>query len=132
MPPVLRSVLAIVAGFLCINFVIIAFTLTAVATLHLKSSQPTSGYLIFNVTYSFLACIAGGFVCGMVAGRKPLQHALALSCIMLFFGIFSYLHYKGQQPLWYQLMMISAPPALALAGAAIFQRQSARAKTHIR
>ena len=129
MPPVLRSILAIVVGFLCINFVIIVLTLIAVMAGSTQGGHSATAPA-FNVVASFLGCVAGGFVCGLVAGRKPLQHALALGCIMLFSGIFSYLHLRGQQPLWYQLMMISAPPLLVLVGAAIYQRQAAHAGAH--
>lgn len=132
MPPVLRSILAVIAGFLTMNFIVILLTLLSIATLHLNSGHPTPGYLAFNVVYSFLAALGAGFVTAFAAGRQPLHHAAALAALLLAFGIFSYHHYRGQQPLWYQLMMIATPPLLVLAGAAIFARQSPAAPSQAR
>lgn len=124
----MRSILAIIVGFLTMNFIVILFTTIAVAILHLKSTHPTSGYLVFNILYSFLAATAAGYVAALIAGRKPLQHALVLAAIMLAFGIFSYRHYTGLQPHWYQLIMIAVPPLCVLAGASI-EARSARSLT---
>ena len=131
MPPVLRSVIAVIAGFLTLNFIVIVLTLIAVSTMHLKSGHPTPAYLVLNVVYSFFAAAAAGFVAALIAGRKPLQHAASLAAIMLAFGIFSYYKYAGTQPLWYQLMMMIVPPLCVLAGGAIIARREAADRLNI-
>ncbi len=118
--------MAIIVGFLTLNFTIVVFTLISVATLHLKSGHPTPGYLVFNVLYSFAAATAAGFVAALIAGRKPLQHGLVLAAIMLAFGIFSYRRYAGLQPLWYQFMMLVVPPLCVMLGALIEARNARR------
>ena len=128
MPPVLRSIFAVIGGFLTMNFIIIIFTVISVAMLHLKSGHPSPGYLAFNVGYSFFAAGAAGFVTGLIADRLPLGHAAVLAVIMLAFGIVSYPHFTGQQPLWYQVMMMSVPPLCVLAGAALFARTRPRVR----
>ncbi len=122
MPPILRSIFGIMAGFIVMSVVVMILTMVAVVTLHLKSGHPTPGYLAFNVAYSFLAAAAGGAVAALVAGRRYVLHGAVLGGIMLVAGVFSYMHYTGSQPLWYQWLMIVAPPLCAVAGAAVAAR----------
>ena len=126
MPPILRSILAVIAGFIAMSFVIIVLTLLSIKTMGLKSGHPTPGYLVINVVYSFLAAAAGGFVTALIAAVKPVEHAYVLACVMLVMGALSYAHYRGTQPGWYQLLLVLVPPLCAIAGAAICAR-SARA-----
>jgi hypothetical protein len=126
MPPILRSILAVIAGFIAMSFVIILLTVVSVKTMGLKSGHPAPGYLVLNVVYSFIAAAAGGFVTALIAAVKPVEHAYVLACVMLVMGALSYAHYRGTQPGWYQLLLVLAPPACAIAGAAICAR-SARA-----
>ena len=123
MPPILRIILGVMAGFLTINCIVIVLTLISVKAMHLQSGHPTPGYLVANVAYSFAAALAGGFVAAFFARPRAITAASVLAAIMLFFGIFSYLHYTGQQPLWYQILMIVAMPVAALVGAALYARR---------
>ena len=116
----LRSMLAIIAGFITMNFIVIALTLVSIATMHISSGHPPPGYLIVNVLYSLLAAASAGFVTALVAGYRPLTHAGVLAGIMLVFGLFSYKHYTGTQPLWYQWLMIAVGPLCVIGGAAIY------------
>ena len=129
MPQILRSVLAVIAGFVTMSFVVIVLTVIAVNAMGLKSGQPTPGYLVINVAYSFFAAGAAGFVTALIAGVKPLEHAYVLAGIMLVMGAVSYLHYTGTQPGWYKAMMVVAPPLCAVAGAMVCARS---AKVHAR
>jgi hypothetical protein len=122
MPPILRSILAVIAGFVAMSFVVIVLTLLSVKSMGLKGGHPTAGYLVINVVFSFLAAAAGGFVTALVAAVKPVEHAYVLACVMLVMGALSYARYRGTQPGWYQLMLVLVPPLCAIAGAAICAR----------
>lgn len=128
MPQILRSVLAVVAGFVTMSFVVIVLTVIAVNAMGLKSGHPTPGYMVINVVYSFFAAGAAGFVTALIAKVNPLEHAYVLAGIMLVMGVVSYVHYTGTQPGWYKVMMVVVPPLCAIAGAAICAR-SARLHT---
>ena len=124
MPQILRSVLAVIAGFVMMSIVVIVLTLIAVNAMGLKSGQPTPGYLVFNVAYSFFAAGAGGFVTALIARVKPVEHAGVLAGIMLVMGVVSYMHYRGTQPGWYQGMMVVVPPLCAIGGALVCARSA--------
>lgn len=124
MVSVLRSFFAVMVGYMVMMVVVIALTLIFVKTMGLKTGNPTPGYLLINVVYSFLAAAIGGWVTGRVAEVKPMVAAGALAILMAITGFLSYQHYTGQQPHWYQLMMMFAPSLCALGGAAIYARNS--------
>ena len=130
MPQILRSILAVIAGFVTMSFMLIVLTLIAVNAMNLKPGQPTPGYLAINVAYSFLAAGAAGFVTALIAGVKPLEHAYVLAGIMLVMGVVSYMHYTGTQPGWYKGMMVVVPPLCAIAGAIVCAR-TARLHTQV-
>ena len=124
MPQILRSILAVIAGFVTLSFMVILLTLIAVNAMGLKSGPPTPGDMVAKVAYSFFASAAAGFVTALAAGVKPLEHAYVLAGIMLVMGVVSYLHYRGTQPVWYQAMMVVVPPLCAIAGAAVCVRSA--------
>jgi nitrate/nitrite transporter NarK len=109
-------------GYMVMMVVIIALTLVFVKTMGLKSGNPTPGYLAINVIYSFLAAAIGGWVTARIAEFKPMIAAGALAILMAVMGVLSYRHYAGQQPFWYQVMMMVAPSLCALGGAALYAR----------
>ena len=90
MPQALRSALGCIAGFLAINVVVIGCTLAVVKAMHLRSGEPTPG--------------------SVIARPRPMMAVYVLSALLMFFGVFSYLHYKGQQPAWYQALMVVLMP----------------------
>ena len=122
MPAALRSLLAVIAGFITLSFVVGLLTQIAIVTLHVRPGQPTPGYLAINVLYGFLAALAAGYITGLAAGRRPVEHATALASITLIAGVISSLHYAGLEPIWYRWLMILAPPLLMLAGGYIVLR----------
>ncbi len=122
MPPVLRSILAILAGFVTMAIVVMVLTLIAVSAMHLKSGHPTPGYLAVNIFYSFAAAALGGYVTARLAPSSPFKHAYILAAIMLVAGAASYMQYRGTQPFWYQVTITFLAPAAALIGARLTQR----------
>jgi hypothetical protein len=128
MPPVLRSILAVMVGFIVMSVTVGLLTAVSVALLHEKSGSPTSGYIVFNIVYSLLAAFAGGAVAALVAGRKPVLHGAVMAAIMVAAGTYSFVHVIGRQPIWYQLFILIVPPLVVVGGAAIVARSNAAAK----
>jgi hypothetical protein len=122
MPQPLRSLLAVLAGFLSMAAVVILLTTLSVKLFHLRSGHPTPPYLVANVLYSLGAAELGGFVTAKIAQRSPIAHGIALALLMLLLSIVSYKNHPPGQPLWYQIFLIIAPPLVAIAGAALTTR----------
>jgi hypothetical protein len=116
---ILRSILAIVAGFVTMVIVVMVFTIVSVKALHLQSGHPTPLYLTLNVAYSVFAAMAGGYVSARIAMHHPLHHAYFLAGLIELLSLVSYFHYHGSQPLWYQLMLCIVPPLFVIAGAVL-------------
>jgi peptidoglycan/LPS O-acetylase OafA/YrhL len=119
MHPPLRSFLAVFLGYLVMAIVVVLLTVVAVQTMHLKSGQPTPGYLAVNVVYSLLAAAVGGWVTGRLGRPLSLQHGYALAAVMVVMGVLSYRHYTGSQPRWYQGVLVVLPAGCALVAAGL-------------
>ncbi|MGA7243265.1 MAG: hypothetical protein WBX19_08790 [Terracidiphilus sp.] len=78
--------------------------------------KPKPGYVFVNVGYSFLAAAAGGYVTAWIAQKNPLIHVLALAITVLLLAALSALQQRGQQHLWYALMLVALTPLGVLAG----------------
>ncbi|HEX7937593.1 MAG TPA: hypothetical protein VF483_01305 [Gemmatimonadaceae bacterium] len=93
----LRSVLAILAGFLSMMVLVMPFTvITARVMLGTRTREdmmktpPTPAYVNLNLLFSGLAAVLGGFVAGRVATHVPLGHAAVLATFMAVFGFVSW------------------------------------------
>ncbi len=124
MPSLLRSFAAVIVGFMVMMLTVIALTLVLVKTMGQQSGHPTPGYLVANVVYSLLAAAVGGFVTAAIAASRPVRHAVALGGVIFAMSVLSYQHYKGQQPIWYQCMMMVLPAVGAVAGAVVYARNA--------
>ncbi|SEG42882.1 hypothetical protein SAMN05421819_2885 [Bryocella elongata] len=122
-PQALRSVLAVLAGFVAMVALVIVCTLLAMQAMHLKSGHPTPGYLVINATYSLLAAVAGGWIAARLSRYKPLHHALALAMIVAFLSLVMLMKPSLSQSYTYQLAMAIVPPFAVLAGGWLASRQ---------
>ncbi len=121
MPPLIRSVLAVLGGFA--TMMILVGTATAVAVRLMLTTaipgtmpQPTPAYLAINLAYSGLFALIGGYATGFLAGRAPFAHCVALAGLTLLMGVLSMKQYAGQQPRWYQLVLAVCMPILVAGG----------------
>jgi hypothetical protein len=118
MPPIIRSVLSIVGAFFVVA-VLVGLATALAAQLMLGSTrpdtEPTTPFLVVNLTYSVLFAIVGGYVAATVSDHSPLGHAAALSAFMMLLGLLSWLLNGGQpasaQPDWYPWVMYPARAA---------------------
>jgi hypothetical protein len=124
----LHSVLAVLAGFAVMAVLVMATTMLAVRlVLHkplaaMQSPAPgplPAAYLGTNLAASALAALAGGYTTGAVAVNAPLAHGAALAALMVVMSVASMRQAGTAQPRWYQLVLATVMPLLALGGAAL-------------
>lgn len=116
---ILHAFLALVAGF--VTMVLLVMIVTALLKKLTPSwvgepARPKLGYVFVNFGYSFLAAAAGGYVTAWLARANPLVHVLALAITVLLLAALSALQQRGQQPVWYVLMLVALTPLGAFAG----------------
>ena len=118
---ILRSIVAVVGGFVLMAALVIAGTFSAAALLAGPGGEPGTSYLAANLLLSFLAAVAGGHACGRIAGRSPLLHAAALALIVLALGLLG--EGGSVQPHWYKLLIPILGSAGVMAGAWLVRRR---------
>jgi hypothetical protein len=115
----LHAFLALLAGFATIALLVVLVT----AALNLlipewagAEGMPRPGYIFVNLGYSFLAAAAGGYITAWTATGNPLVLVLALAIAVLAIAAMSALQSKGQQPVWFALLLVGLTPIGVLAG----------------
>jgi hypothetical protein len=102
---VLRSIAAVVAGFLALVVLILASTPILVRLLLPEPGQrPTAAYLIANLLTGFAFAAVGGWVAARLAPRAPVVHAGAMAAIVLGVGVVTAAQggaARSGQPTWY-------------------------------
>jgi hypothetical protein len=116
---ILRAFLALLAGFASMAAIVGVSTalLIKLAPQWVSTSgQPRTGYIVVNLSYSLVAAIIGGYITASAAENSPLVHVLALALIVLLMAALSALQQRGQQPIWYQLLLAATMPLGVLLG----------------
>jgi hypothetical protein len=124
----LRSVGAVVAGYVVMVVLVMTGTMAWVATMvpgglaamrqnpQASSMTPTPRYLAMNIALSLVAAMAAGWVTLRIADRSPRGHLLALAAVVLVMGVVStFMPNSERQPQWYKY----AIPVVGLAGIAL-------------
>lgn len=113
MPSIVRSILAIVAGYASMAVAVIALTVLVKRKAPQwmgSEGKPNPTYMYANLFYSFGAAMIGGFVAAVLAPRAPLAHACALASLVFVLAIVSALQMGTRQPRWYQLALAIVGP----------------------
>lgn len=112
-----RSILAVFAGYCVILFLIIVVTILASLfmlppTPEQKLPAPTTAYLIVNLLYSTIIAGVGGWVTARFAQYAPLIHTGVLSLVFIFLGFLMALlkaadetSTAASQPSWYPFVV---------------------------
>lgn len=128
----LRSILAIVAGFVAIA-VLSMGTATALSAAGIMPdmSQPTSdtGLLMLTLAYVAVYAIAGCYLAAVLAPNRPMRHALILGVLGLAFNLISGLSLRGQFPDWYLAAGVLTTMPYAWIGGRLRELQLARGRT---
>ena len=123
MPHAMRSIFAVMFGFMVmiLSKVFLTFILLRILGPHPDPIAPSS--LSLSLAFTFLAAGIGGYVAARVDPFRPILAAFVLAGLIFALALVSYRHHSGFQALWYQLLMLVAPPFCALGGAALYARR---------
>jgi hypothetical protein len=121
----IHSLLAVFGGFAAMALIVMITTAVTAQVLVPGGMRATaapgtplpSAYLVTNLGCSALAAFVGGALTARIAGHDPLIHGGALAMLMVLMTAASARQYRGLQPRWYQLTLMTLMPAIALAGA---------------
>jgi len=110
--PILRSVFAVVVGYLL-------FAASAVALYKISGHDPHSSgstvFMMFSIVYGFFFATLAGFVAAVIGGRFEIEHSLAVASLIASVGAASLLMRSSLGPVWIQLaaLLVMAPSAMA-------------------
>lgn len=130
----LRSVLSVLAGFASMTVLVMVATIVSARLMlgtrgreDMMKMKPTPAFTAVNLVYSGAFAVFGGFLTAAIAGRAPLNHALALAGLMFVMAIFSSITTRGSnQPKGYGVaLMILGPAGAVLGGYLQFLRAGA-------
>jgi len=103
----IRSVLAVLGSYVFLAVAI--FVLFAIAMFDVPKDfdpdklKPTTAFLVVSILWGFACAIAAGYLAGLLAGRRPLEHALGLAVVAGLIGVISLAVNLGSEPVGYQL-----------------------------
>lgn len=131
MSPLLRSVAAIVAGFVVIG--VLSFGTDAVliaAGVFPPPGQPVTsvGLLLLTTAYVAVYAIFGCWLAAFLAPGHPLRHALILGALGFAFNLMGALANRGVVPDWYLLVNLALVMPYAWIGGRLREQQLARAR----
>lgn len=110
----IRSVLAILTGH--IIFTVASVAIFVIGHRDPHASAPMSFMVISTEIGAAFACV-GGFVTATIAGRRPLQHALALTALLALEASVLLMLRPAGSDIWPQLAVIYfMAPAATLGG----------------
>lgn len=117
---ILRSIVAVVAGFGAMAGIVI--WLTPIAARYYGAEDfryLNQAYMMANLAYSAAAAMIGGFITAWIAGSREIRHAAALGLLMIAMSFVSMRVNGEQQPGWYEVVIGGLGPIAAMLGAAI-------------
>jgi len=123
----LRSILAVVAGFLVIG-ALVGVTDLAVRSLVPGLFAPNGGVtdptlLVVTEVYVFIYAAFGCWLCARIAGRRPMFHALVLGVLGLIFNVIGSARTWELYPAWYHIVALIVVLPAAWLGGRIAERQ---------
>jgi len=130
MPPIVRSILAIVAGFLLIGA--LAFGTGAALTaagLFPAATEPVTnpGLLLLETVYVAVYAIAGCWLAAFLASDRPMRHALILGVLGLVFNDAMAAATWELRPAWAVLLNLALVMPYAWIGGRLREQQLERA-----
>jgi hypothetical protein len=123
----LRSILAIVVGFLVIGA--LAFGMDAAMRTAMPNLFGPGGrvdnvpLLLFTQFYVFVFAAAGCYLAAVIAGRRPMLHALILGVLGLVFNIVGSMKLWDTAPAWYHIVALLLVMPAAWVGGQLRERQ---------
>jgi len=130
-PPLVRSILAIVTGFLVIA--VLAFGTGAALTaagVFPAATEPiaNTGLLLLETAYVAVYAIVGCWLAAFLAPGRPMRHALILGVLGLAFNLAMAPATWGLRPAWSILLNLALVMPYAWIGGRLREMQLARAQ----
>jgi hypothetical protein len=130
-PPIVRSILAIVAGFLVIGALAFgtAAALTA-AGVFPPATEPVGdvGLLLLETAFVAVYAIFGCWLAAVLAPSHPMRHALVLGVLGLAFNVMGAVMNAGLRPTWALALNLALVMPYAWIGGRLRERQVGRAR----
>ena len=127
MPPVARSVVAVVVGFLVIGMLAIgtdAIVKAAVPGVFGQDDRVDSvPWLLIIQLYVFVYAAFGCWLAARMAPNRPMRHALILGVLGLAFNIAGTIALWDRMPAWYHILALALVMPAAWVGGRIRERQ---------
>ena len=121
----LRSVIAIVAGFLAAAALVVVATWIVAPALGMAGEEPTAGYLLMNLMSVGVAGMLGGYVAGRLAPHAHWSHVATAAIVLLSLPGMLQPSPSGQ-PTWYSVLLALLGAAAALLGGVLALRSTQR------
>ena len=124
-----RSILAVVAGYLVMFLGVSLFFVFAMAVgfgempRDPAAFQPPAWLYVAEVVFGTLAALGGGYVCVWVARRRQQRHLLVLAAVIVVLGVVSAFAESGLKPLWSSIAVVVTGALGAVAGGWLRMRQ---------
>jgi nitrate/nitrite transporter NarK len=120
MKPIVRSILAVITGYLLLAVLIgvVDFGLSLISPdQYPNGAHPAAKWLIVELAVGVCLLVAGGYLTAKIARRSEMRHVLALGILAAVMAAVSLLVYQNRQPVWFQLVfLICAIPATLTGG----------------
>jgi hypothetical protein len=133
MPPIVRSIGAIVAGFLFIAMLALV-TGAALQGAGMMPAPPEPmtdiGPVLLETAYVALFAIAGCWLAAWLAPSHPMRHALILGVLGLVFNVMGAVATWGQRPDWSILLNLALVMPYAWIGGRLRELQLERSPAH--
>jgi hypothetical protein len=133
----LRSVAAVVAGYVLMAVLVMATSAALMAALpgafvapdgtH-KIPEPVAAWFAFALLYSFTFACAGGYLAARIAGSGELRHAAALAGLMAVMSLLILADPGGRIPKWWTAGEMIVGIAGVLLGARWREARARRAR----
>ncbi|HEX8211809.1 MAG TPA: hypothetical protein VF584_16660 [Longimicrobium sp.] len=130
MAPIVRSILAIVVGFLFIGALAggTGAILSSAGFLPAGESMTDAGPVLLEAAYVAIFAIAGCWLAAWLAPDRPMRHALILGFLGLVFNVIGAVATWGQRPAWAIALNLALVMPYAWIGGRLREQQLERAR----
>jgi hypothetical protein len=129
-PPIVRSILAIVIGFLFIGALAggTGAILSSAGFLPVGKSMTDPGPVLLEAAYVAIFAIAGCWLAAYLAPDRPMRHALILGFLGLVFNVIGAVATWGQRPAWAIALNLALVMPYAWIGGRLREQQLERTR----
>ena len=125
--PVLRSIIALVAGFAIMAFLMLALVTIAAWAIGARAGAPFSPSMLgANIALFAVAALGGGYACAALAPGRPRAHAAVLAVMILAMTLSMVAQPPPGAPRWFPATLAVLGPLSAALGGALYSQRRKR------